>query len=141
MLTRLRVSNGLSCSNTLQHAPTRPPRGGPGPVATLGGVTDLPQITLPEDHVDEALRNQRAQVRFTIQGVKEKKLPALDDDFAKQVSEGKQETVPALREAVTEDLREAAKRFSADTNGGFPERPDPLPACVSSSTMPCVRST
>jgi trigger factor len=51
-------------------------------------------------------------VRFTIQGVKEKKLPALDDEFAKQVSEGKQETVAALREAVTEDLQEAAKRFS-----------------------------
>jgi trigger factor len=70
------------------------------------------EITLPEDHVDESLRSQAAQVRFTIQGVKEKKLPALDDDFAKQVSEGKQETVAALREAVSEDLQQAARRFS-----------------------------
>jgi trigger factor len=70
------------------------------------------EITLPEDHVDESLRSKPAQVRFTVQGVKEKKLPALDEDFAKQVSEGKQETVAALREAVTEDLEAAAKRFS-----------------------------
>jgi len=78
---------------------------------TAGEVAEA-EITLPEDHVDEALRSQSAQVRFTIQGVKEKKLPALDDEFAKQVSEGKQETVAALREAVTEDLQEAARRFS-----------------------------
>lgn len=78
---------------------------------TVGEVAEA-EITLPEDHVDEALRSQSAQVRFTIQGVKEKKLPALDDEFAKQVSEGKQETVAALREAVTEDLQEAASRFS-----------------------------
>ena len=30
---------------------------------------------------------------------------------------------------------QAARRLSTDTNGGFPERPDPLPACMSSSTM------
>lgn len=77
---------------------------------SVGEVAET-EITLAEDHVDEALRSRRAQVRFTVQGVKEKKLPELDAEFAKQVSEGKQETVAALREAVREDLTEAAARF------------------------------
>ncbi len=69
-------------------------------------------IQLAEDHVDESLRSKPAHVRFTIQGVKEKKLPSVDDELAKQVSDGKQETVAALRDAVREDLQEAAKRLS-----------------------------
>ena len=78
---------------------------------SVGDVAEA-EITLAEDHVDESLRSKRAQVRFTIQGVKEKKLPALDEDFAKQVSEGKQETVAALRETVRDDLDQAAERFA-----------------------------
>jgi trigger factor len=77
---------------------------------SVGEVAEA-EITLAEDHVDEALRSRPAQVRFTVQGVKEKKLPELDAEFAKQVSEGKQETMADLREAVREDLTEAAARF------------------------------
>ncbi|HEX6349082.1 MAG TPA: trigger factor [Candidatus Dormibacteraeota bacterium] len=81
-------------------------------VGKSAGEVAEAEIQLAEDHVDESLRSKPAQVRFTIQGVKEKKLPALDDEFAKQVSEGKQETVEALREAVREDLQEAGRRLS-----------------------------
>jgi len=77
---------------------------------SVGEVAEA-EITLAEDHVDEALRSRPAQVRFTVQGVKEKKLPELDAEFAKQVSEGKQETMADLREAVRADLTEAAARF------------------------------
>jgi trigger factor len=77
---------------------------------SVGEVAET-EITLAEDHVDEDLRSRPAQIRFTVQGVKEKKLPELDAELAKQVSEGKQETVADLREAVREDLTQAAARF------------------------------
>lgn len=76
------------------------------------GDTIEADITLPEDHVDEELRSQAAHITFKIQGVKEKILPALDDELAKQLTEGKQETLAGLREAIREDLDEAAQRLS-----------------------------
>lgn len=81
-------------------------------VGKSAGEVAEADIQLAEDHVEESLRSKPARVRFTVQGVKEKKLPPLDDDFAKQVSEGKQGTVAALREAVREDLEAATQRLS-----------------------------
>ena len=68
-------------------------------------------ITLAEDHVEEELRSKPAHVRFTVQGVKEKVLPPLDDELAKQLTEGKQETVEGLRQAIREDLTQASERL------------------------------
>lgn len=76
------------------------------------GETAEAEITLAEDHVDEELRGKPAHIRFTVQGVKEKKLPALDDELARQLSEGKQETLAGLREAVRDDLKETGERLS-----------------------------
>jgi len=81
-------------------------------VGKSAGEVAEADIQLAEDHVEESLRSKPARVRFTVQGVKEKKLPPLDDHFAKQVSEGKQGTVAALREAVREDLEAATQRLS-----------------------------
>lgn len=75
------------------------------------GETAEADISLAEDHVDEELRSKPAHVRFTVQGVKEKILPPLDDELAKQLSEGKQATVEGLRQAVREDLNEASERL------------------------------
>ena len=76
------------------------------------GETVEADITLAEDHVDEDLRGKSAHITFTIQGVKEKVLPPLDDELAKQLTEGKQETLAGLREAIREDLQEASERLS-----------------------------
>ena len=75
------------------------------------GDTIETELTLPEDHVDEALRSKPAKIRFTVQGVKEKVVPALDDNLARELTEGKQETLAGLREAVREDLEAAAARM------------------------------
>lgn len=69
-------------------------------------------ITLPEDHVDPELRGKPAHIKFTVQGVKEKKLPELDDELAKQLTEGKAESVEDLRRLVREDLEEAARSLA-----------------------------
>jgi trigger factor len=81
------------------------------PGKAAGEVVEA-DITLPEDHVDEELRSKPAHIRFTVQGVKEKKLPPLDDEVAKQLTEGKQETLAGLRDAVRSDLVETAERIS-----------------------------
>lgn len=80
------------------------------PGKSAGEIAEA-DITLAEDHVDPELRSKQAHVRFTVQGVKEKVLPALDDSLAKQLSDGQQETVEALREAVKKDLEEASERL------------------------------
>jgi trigger factor len=76
------------------------------------GETVEADITLPEDHVDESLRSKPAHIRFTVQGVKEKKLPPLDDELAGQLTEGKQQTLAALRDAVRDDLDETSARLA-----------------------------
>lgn len=68
------------------------------------------EIDLAEDHVDPKLAGKKATVRATLRGVKEKTLPELDDELAKDLSDGAQETVAAFREAVRQDLEETARR-------------------------------
>ncbi len=81
------------------------------PGRSAGEIAEA-EITLAEDHVDEDLRGKPAHIRFTVQGVKEKKLPSLDDELAKQLSEGKQQTLAGLRDAVRDDLKETGQRLS-----------------------------
>ena len=65
-----------------------------------------------DDHRNEALRGKSAEASVTVSEVKEKVLPALDDDFAKSVG-GSFETLDALRDEVRKGLqarREADNR-------------------------------
>lgn len=68
------------------------------------------EVDLPEDHTDPNLAGKKATVRATVRGVKEKSLPELDDELAKDLSDGAQETVDAFRAAVRTELEETAKR-------------------------------
>lgn len=68
-------------------------------------------VTLPEEHEDPDLRGKPARLEITIHGVKEKRVPELTDEVAKELSGGEQETAQALREAVDRDLREQAARL------------------------------
>jgi trigger factor len=68
------------------------------------------EIELPADHPNPELAGKKGTVRVTLRGVKEKHLPELDDELAKDLSDGAQETVDAFREAVRQDLEETARR-------------------------------
>lgn len=74
------------------------------------GEVATAQVTMPEEHDDPALRGKPAQVQVTVQGVKEKRVPELNDEVAEQLSGGEQKTVEDLRRAVREDLIEQARR-------------------------------
>jgi trigger factor len=74
------------------------------------GQTLERQVRWPEDFPDEAQRGKTKPVRVTLQDVKRKSLPALDDAFAREV--GDFESLDALRAAVRRDLEEHARRES-----------------------------
>ena len=73
------------------------------------GETRAATVTFPDDYGEPRLAGKEATIKVTVQGVKEKVLPALDDELAKQLSGGKQETVEAYRSSVREELEESAK--------------------------------
>jgi len=56
------------------------------------------EIKLGEDHPDEKLRGKVVQLKIKVQGVKEKRLPELDDDFARAV--GDYETLEDLKTEI-----------------------------------------
>ena len=62
------------------------------------------ELTVPPDSGDPRLAGESCSYRLVIHGVKEEKLPELDDDFARQVGEGFP-TLVALRERIASDLQ------------------------------------
>jgi trigger factor len=60
-------------------------------------------VRFADDHRNEALRGKSAEATVSVKEVKEKILPALDDDFAKSV--GEFETLEALRTEVRKGLQ------------------------------------
>ncbi len=65
-------------------------------------------ISFPADHERSELAGQECWFRVLVSEVKEKKLPEIDDEFAKSVGE-EFDTFDALRERVSSDLRSMAE--------------------------------
>ena len=74
----------------------------------LPGETSEGEVKFPDNHADETLRGQTRKVRVALLEVKRQELPALDDDFAREV--GEFENLAALRDAVKADLEKDAER-------------------------------
>ena len=75
---------------------------------TFTGETREAKLHFPDDNTNPDLAGQDATIRVTVQGVKEKLLPPLDDELARSLTSGKQETADAYRSAVREELVESA---------------------------------
>ena len=65
-------------------------------------------VTFPMDYADETLRGQSVLFSVHAKEIKERDLPPLDDEFAKEASEF--ETLDELRVAVREELEAAAEQ-------------------------------
>jgi trigger factor len=65
-------------------------------------------VTFPADYAEESLRGQSVLFDVHLKEIKERDLPALDDDFVKEASEF--ETLDELRAAVREQLEGAAEQ-------------------------------
>jgi trigger factor len=72
------------------------------------GETAEREVRWPDDFPDESQRGVSKPVRVTLEEVKRKALPALDDDFAREV--GDFESLDALKAAVRKDLEANAER-------------------------------
>jgi len=72
----------------------------------LPGETVDAEVRFPDDHPDESKRGQSRKVRISLHEVKRQELPALTDDFAREV--GDFETLDALRTAIRRDLERDA---------------------------------
>ena len=76
---------------------------------TFTGDTREVRVDFPADYGNPELAGKRATIRVTVRGVKEKILPQLDDELARSMTNGKQQTAEAYRQAVREELEESAK--------------------------------
>ncbi|NET56444.1 MAG: trigger factor [Symploca sp. SIO2E6] len=63
-------------------------------------------VTFPEDYAREELAGESVVFHITLQEVKEKELPELDDDFAQEISE--METLAELQESLSEQFKQKA---------------------------------
>jgi trigger factor len=77
--------------------------------ARAGQTVERP-VKWPEDFPDESQRSKTKTVRVTVQDVKRKTLPELDDAFAREV--GDFDSIDALRKAIRDDLETNATRES-----------------------------
>lgn len=59
-------------------------------------------VTFPEDYHEESLKGKEVNFKVTIHEIKEKELPELDDEFAKDVSEF--DTIEEYKESIREKL-------------------------------------
>ena len=75
--------------------------------AKPGETVERP-VKWPDDFPDEAQRSKTKTVRVTVQDVKRKTVPDLDDAFAREV--GDFDSLDALKNAVRDDLETNAKR-------------------------------
>lgn len=66
------------------------------------------RVSLPEDYPRKTLAGKDVTFRVTLKSIKERRLPPLDDDFAKLVGRG--QTLAELRQEVQDELHEVAAR-------------------------------
>jgi trigger factor len=76
------------------------------------GETRSAVVKFPDDYSEPLLADKEATIKITVQGVKEKVLPALDDEMAKQLSNGEHENVESFRTSTRAALEESAKEMA-----------------------------
>ena len=87
--------------------------------ANVGDEVEV-KVTFPEDYQAEALKGKEALFKVTVNEIKEKILPALDDEFAQDVSEFdtfadyKADVKKKLEEAKAINAKNLKERFAID---------------------------
>jgi trigger factor len=79
---------------------------------TKAGETRSAAVKFPETYSDPQLAGKEATIKVTVQGVKEKVLPPLDDATVKQLSNGEHASVDSFRAATRTALEESAKEMA-----------------------------
>lgn len=90
----------------------------------VGETRDI-RLTLPADYPKRDLAGKDVVFRVSVKTIKERRLPPLDDELAKQVGRG--QTLAELRQEIHDELQEAAhqadeQRFENDVLKALDER-------------------
>jgi trigger factor len=88
-----------------------PPRFDDHLVGTVAGDERRFTVTYPDDYQVQELAGAVVDYEVTVKGIRKKELPALDDDFAKEISDT--DTFEDLRTRIKDDLQ-AEKQREAD---------------------------
>jgi trigger factor len=72
-------------------------------------------VTFPDDYGAEELRGKQAVFKVEVRGLQRRKLPALDDAFAKELGDPAAETLEALRGRLAESIHERSERAAKET--------------------------
>jgi trigger factor len=80
----------------------------------LGDTVEFDE-PFPADHRNQQLRGKTAHMKVTLRGLRVRQLPALDDDFARQVGVEGLETLEALKGRIRSDLEKREKRKADGT--------------------------
>jgi trigger factor len=83
-----------------------------GLIGMAEGQAQAIMLHFSEDHHDETLAGRAVECRVQVTEIKEKILPELDDEFAREYEDA--ESLAALRERVRDDLERAARRQADD---------------------------
>lgn len=75
--------------------------------AEVGVETEI-KVTLPEDGVPESLAGKEAVFKVTVRDIKVKRVPDIDDEFARDVSDA--ENLAELRQKIRAEMEESAER-------------------------------
>lgn len=67
-------------------------------------------VTIPEDYSNEKLAGKEANYDVKVLTIESKQVPALDDEFAKKVSDEQFDTIEEVRKAVGDNILEQKKR-------------------------------
>ncbi len=107
------------------------------PGMSVGETKDV-EVTFPANHRQKELAGRTAQAKLTVTALQETVLPALDDDFARDVGK---ETLAELRASLRADLERAAKEQSDDELRGaaveavVAANPIPVPPSLVAQTI------
>ncbi|MFM2432037.1 MAG: hypothetical protein RLZZ511_3250 [Cyanobacteriota bacterium] len=80
-----------------------------GMIGMQPGETKELSVNFPEDYSASDLAGCAAKFSMTVHEIKERELPALDDEFAKEISDGEFETIAALREMLETRAKDEAE--------------------------------
>jgi trigger factor len=90
----------------------------PGMVEGIVGMkpeeTKDVSVTFPEDYPQEDLAGKPAVFSITLNELKTKELPELDDEFAQDVSDDKFDTFAAYKESIAKEFQEQAEKQTND---------------------------
>ena len=75
--------------------------------AEIGATIEV-NVTFPEDYHAENLKGKKATFKVTVKAIQEKDVPALDDEFAKDVSEF--DTLDEYKKDLTEKMTKSAQQ-------------------------------